>query len=389
MAKRDYYEVLGLSKTATADEIKKAYRNLALKYHPDRVTPDKKKEAEEKFKEMSEAYEVLIDPQKRAEYDQYGHAGVQGEFKGGGFQWQDFHHFDDLKDIFGGADVSDLLRGFGFGGDAFGGGYGGGGRRGGLRRGSDLEYQMQISFEDAVFGAKKKIAIPRQETCPDCKGTGAKAGSKQERCSQCGGQGKVRASNGFFNVIQACDKCGGEGSIIKTPCPTCGGRGRIKSKSEIEVTIPGGVDTGSRLRLHDQGEAGARGAGRGDLYILLHVKPHEIFERHESDIYCEVPISFPNAVFGGEIEVPTIDGKIMMKIPAGTQGGRLFRLRNKGVAHLHDHGRGDQIVKVQIDVPTDLNQEEKKLLKEYARASAEDRGPLARTFVEKMKRMFK
>ena len=388
MAKRDYYEVLGLSKTATSDEIKKAYRNLALKYHPDRVAPDKKKDAEEKFKEMSEAYEVLIDAKKRAEYDQYGHAGVEGQFKHGGFQWQDFHHYDDLKDIFGGADVSDLLRGFGFGGDVFGGAQGGG-RRGGARRGSDLEYQMEITFEEAVFGAKKKISIPRYETCAQCNGTGAKPGSRQDRCSQCGGQGKVRASNGFFNVVQACDKCGGEGTITKSPCQACNGRGRVKTKTEIEVTIPAGVDTGSRLRLTGQGEAGQRGASRGDLYILLHVKSSEIFERHESDIYCEVPISFPIAVFGGEIDVPTIDGKINMKIPAGTQGGRLFRLRNKGVAHLHDYGRGDQIVKVQIDVPMDLNQDEKRMLKEYAKVSAEERGPLAKSFVEKMNRMFK
>ncbi|MBU0605719.1 MAG: molecular chaperone DnaJ [Candidatus Omnitrophica bacterium] len=384
MAKRDYYEVLGLSKTANTEDIKKAYRNLALKYHPDRVTPDKKKEAEEKFKEMSEAYEVLVDKEKRAGYDQYGHAGVEGSFKQGGFQWQDFHHYDDLKDIFGGADVSDLLRGFGFGGDSFGSS-----RGSRSSRGSDLEYQLEISFDEAAFGGEETITIPRYETCEECRGTGAKPGSKKERCTDCGGRGQVRSSNGFFNVVQACRRCGGEGSIIKTPCPLCGGRGRVKTKRNIKVKIPAGVDSGSRLRIHGEGEAGERGGQRGDLYILIYVKVHEIFERHEADIYCEVPIAYATAVFGGEIEVPTIEGKIMMKIPPGTQAGRQFRLRNKGIAHLHDYSRGDQIVKIQIDIPEDLNQDEKRALKEYARVSAGDKGPLAKRFVEKMKRILK
>jgi len=386
MAKRDYYEVLGISKTATSDEVKKAYRNLALKHHPDRVAPEKKKESEEKFKEISEAYEVLIDKEKRAHYDQYGHAGVQDAFKQGGFQWQDFHHFDDLKDIFGGADVSDLLRQFGFGG-----GFGGAstGRRGGARRGSDLEYQFEIPFDEAAFGGEETITIPRHETCEDCRGTGAKAGSKKERCPECGGQGQVRASNGFFNIVQTCQRCGGEGSIIKTPCPSCNGRGRVKTKRNIKVKIPAGVDSGSRLRIHGEGEAGERGGPRGDLYILIYVKPHELFERHGADIYCEAPISYVTAVLGGEIEVPTIEGKIMMKIPPGTQGGKQFRLRNKGIAHLHDYGRGDQIVKVQIDVPTDLSQAEKSALKDYAKVSEGYKGPLAKTFIDKMKRMFR
>lgn len=383
MAKRDYYEVLGLSKTSSQDDVKRAYRNLALKYHPDRVTPDKKKEAEEKFKEISEAYEVLIDKEKRAGYDQYGHAGVEGAFKQGGFQWQDFHHYDDLKDIFGSADISDLLRGFGFGG-AFGGE-----GRGGQRRGSDLEYQLEISFEEAVFGGEETITIPRYEACDECGGSGARPGSKKERCTECAGRGQVRSSNGFFSVVQTCQACGGEGSLIKTPCASCGGRGRVKMKRNIKVKIPAGIDSGSRLRIHGEGEAGPRGGQRGDLYILIFVKPHEIFERHDSDIYCEVPIAYATAVFGGEIEVPTIEGRIMMKIPPGTQGGRQFRLRNKGVAQLHGYGRGDQIVKIQIDIPTDLNQDEKKALKEFARVSAGERGPLSRSFVEKMKRIFR
>lgn len=390
--KRDYYEILGISKSATADEVKKAYRNLALKYHPDRVPADKKKEAEEKFKEVSEAYEVLMDPQKKTKYDQYGHAGVDSSFRPGGFDMgQDFHHYDDLKDIFGEFDIGELLRGFGFGGgDVFGGGYGGGGaRRGGARRGHDLEFRIQISFEEAVFGTEKTIAIPRYETCADCGGTGARPGSRSERCPDCGGRGKVSSSSGFFNVIRACERCEGEGTIIKTPCTKCGGRGRIKTKRNIKVKIPAGVDTGSRLRVHGEGEAGERGARPGDLYLLIEVRPHEIFERHDADIYCEVPISFPTAVLGGEVEVPTLEGKIMMKIPAGTQSGRMFRLRGKGIAHIHEHSRGDQMVKVEIDVPTDLTSEQRRILKEFAKISGSDSGPLGRSFVEKMRRVFK
>ncbi len=389
--KRDYYEILGISKGATADDIKKAYRNLALKYHPDRVSADKKKEAEEKFKEMSEAYEVLIDPQKKATYDQYGHSGVDNSFRQGGFEWQDFHHFDDLKDIFGEVDISDLFRSFGVGGDVFGGSFGGvGQRRGGARRGSDLEYQIEISFDDAAFGAEKTIAIPRYETCEACGGTGAKPGSKRERCSSCGGRGQVSSSSGFFNVVRTCDRCGGEGTVIKTPCSTCSGRGRIKAKRNIKVKIPAGVDTGSRLRVHGEGDGGVeRGARRGDLYLIIHVRPHEIFERQGADIYCEIPIDFVTATLGGEVEAPTLEGKIKLKIPAGTQGGRSFRLRNKGLAHLHDYGRGDQLVKVQIDVPSNPTQDQKRLLKELAKASERNPGPLAQSFIEKMKRMFR
>lgn len=387
--KRDYYEILGIDKKATADDIKRAYRNLALKYHPDRVSLDKKKEAEEKFKEMSEAYEVLIDPQKKANYDQFGHQGVDNSFKQGGFEWQDFHHFDDLKDIFGGADIGDLFRSFGVGGDIFGGSYGGGPRRGGPRSGSDLEYSIEISFDDAVFGAEKTIAIPRYETCQECDGTGAKPGSKRERCSACGGHGQVSSSSGFFNVVRTCSRCGGEGTILKTPCVSCQGRGRVKAKKNIKVKIPAGVDTGSRLRVHGEGEAGEKGGRRGDLYLVIHVRPHEIFERHDSDIYCEVPVDFVTAALGGEVEAPTLEGRIKMKIPAGTQSGKTFRLRNKGIAHLHDYGRGDQLVKVQIDVPTDLTSDQKKILKDFARASDKHPGPLEQSFVEKMKRMFR
>ncbi len=387
MGKRDYYEVLGLSKGATADEIKRAYRNMALKFHPDRVAPDKKKDAEERFKEVSEAYEVLIDPQKKANYDQYGHAGVEGAFKQGGFTWQDFHHFDDLKDA--GIDLGDLLRGFGFGEDIFGGGFGSGAKTYGPARGSDLEYRIEIDFEDAAHGATKNISIPRLEACDECGGTGAKQGTKKERCPECAGIGQVSQSGGFFNIVRTCERCGGEGTLIKTPCSKCAGRGRIKKRRDIEVKIPAGVDSGSRLRLRGEGEAGSRGGRRGDLYIAIVIRPHEIFERHNNDIYCEVPLSFVTAVFGGEIDVPTLGGKIRMKIPPGTQGGKVFRLRGKGVSSLHDYGTGDQLVKVQIDVPTELTLEQKKALKEFARVSGEDSGPMSKTFVEKMRRLFK
>ena len=390
MTKRDYYEILGISKTASADEIKKAYRNLALKYHPDRVPADKKKEAEEKFKEVSEAYEVLMDPQKKATYDQYGHAGVDTSFRQGGFSWQDFHHFDDVKDVWGEFDLSDLLRGFGFGANMFGDSFEEDHERGyGRRRGSDLEYRLEITFEEAAFGTEKTISIPRQERCEACGGTGAKPGSKTERCPDCGGRGKVSASSGFFNVIRTCERCSGEGTIIKTPCAACNGRGRIRAKRNIKVKIPAGVDTGSRLRIHGEGEAGEKGARSGDLYLLLEVRPHEIFERHGSDIYCEVPVNFVIAVLGGEVEVPTLEGKIMMKIPPGTQGSRVFRLRGKGIAHLHEYGRGDQLVRVQIDVPIDLTPDEKRSLKDFAKASEKSPGPLSRSFMEKMRRMFR
>jgi len=388
--KRDYYEVLGLNKNAAAEDIKRAYRNLALKYHPDRVSSGEKKAAEEKFKEISEAYEVLIDPQKRATYDQYGHAGVDTAFKQGGFTWQDFHHFDDLKDIFGGFDLSDLFRGFGLGGDVFGEGFETGGqRRSGPGRGSDLEFQIEISFEEAAFGAEKTIFIPRHETCEECGGRGAKPGSKKEKCPVCRGQGRVSSTSGFFNVVRTCPDCAGAGYIIRTPCPACGGRGKVRIKRNIKVKIPAGVDSGTRLRIHGEGEAGDRGGRHGDLYALIYVKPHEIFERHDSDIFCEVPISFTTAVFGGEIEVPSLEGKLKMKVPAGTQSGKVFRMRGKGIAHLHDYSKGDELVRVQVEVPTDLTGEEKRALKEYARVSGDGAGPLSKSFVEKMKRLFK
>jgi molecular chaperone DnaJ len=330
-----------------------------------------------------------MDPSKKATYDQYGHAGVDNSFKGrGGFDFnQDFHHFEDLQSW--GINLNDILQGFGFGGDIFGGGFESAGRRGGPRRGQDLEYRIEISFEDAAFGGKKTIAIPRYEECASCGGSGARPGSKKEKCSACGGRGQVSSSNGFFNMVRTCDRCHGEGFVIKTPCAECNGTGRIRAKKEIDVTIPAGVDTGSRLRLQGQGEAGEKGGRRGDLYLAINVRDHEIFERHGSDVYCEVPVDFVTAVLGGEVEVPTLEGKIKMKIPPGTQGGKVFRLRGRGIANLHDHGRGDQLAKVEIDVPTDPTAEQKRLLKDFAKASGGHPGPLEQSFTAKMKRMFR
>lgn len=390
MAKRDYYEILGVNRNANSDDIKKVYRNLALKYHPDRVPHEQKKEAEERFKEISEAYEVLVDPGKRSNYDQYGHAGVEGAFKQGGFTWQDFTHFNDLKDIFGEFDLSDLFREFGFGGDIFSDVFGTTrARRAGPRRGSDLQYEFEIEFEEAAFGAEKTISIPRSETCSECGGSGAKSGSRPERCPTCGGRGQVISTSGFFSITRTCPKCDGEGTIVKTPCHSCNGRGRVKIKRNIKVKIPAGVDSGSRLRIQGEGEAGEKGGRRGDLYAFISVRPHEIFERHDSDIFCEVPINFTTAVFGGDIDIPTLEGKVKMKIPSGTQSGKIFRLKNKGIAHLHDYGRGDELVRVQVEVPMDLTQEQRKILKEFARTSSEDGGPLSKSFMEKMRRLFK
>lgn len=390
MTKRDYYEVLGVNKNAGIDEIKKAYRNLALKYHPDRVPHEQKKEAEERFKEISESYEVLVDPQKKSNYDQFGRSGVESAFRQGGFTWQDFHHFEDLKDIFGGFDLSDLFRGFGFEEDMSGGAFSTTARRrSGPRRGSDLEYQLEIAFEEAAFGIEKTISIPRYEVCSECGGSGAKPGSKKERCPACGGRGQVSSSGGFFTISQTCDRCEGAGTIIKTPCPACSGRGRVRITRNIKVKIPPGVDSGSRLRIHGEGEAGERGGRRGDLYILIYVKAHEIFERRDSDIYCEVPVNFVTAVFGDEIDVPTLEGKARMKVPAGTQSGKIFRLRGRGIQQLHGYGRGDELVRVQIEVPTDLTQEQKRILKEFAKASGRNPGPLSKPFMDKMRKLFK
>ncbi|MBU4343365.1 MAG: molecular chaperone DnaJ [Candidatus Omnitrophica bacterium] len=381
--KRDYYEILGVQKGASVDEIKKVYRNLALKHHPDRVSGDKKKEAEEKFKEISESYAVLSDTQKRAQYDQFGHAGIDSRYS--------------AEDIFRGADFNNIFEDLGFSGGIFGdifeslGMFGGGfsSRRSGPRRGRDLEYEIAISFEDAASGIKKTINFPRHETCDTCKGDGAMPGTKKTRCPTCQGKGQILQSTGFFSIRQTCPNCRGEGDVIKNPCVKCAGAGRGKVTKKLEVNIPAGVDTGSRLRILGEGEAGPKGGARGDLYIYLNVKDHAIFERHGYDIICNVPVNFPLAALGGEIEVPALNGNVMMKIPEGTQSGRVFRLTGKGIKRLKGYGAGDQLVRVIVETPTHLNSQQKRMLKEFSASCNDKVNPLSKSFMDKAKRLFR
>jgi len=381
--KSDYYTVLGVDREASKDEIKRAYRRLAKKYHPD-LNKDDPKEAEEKFKEVSEAYEVLSDPQKRVNYDRFGHAGVN--FGPGGFEWSDFTRYGDIEDIFG-----DLLKNF-FGGNfGFGASRGaragtrsspfdvffGGGEHGYTRaeeryrpqRGSDIRYDLEIDLEDAAKGMEKEINIVKEESCPSCNGTGASSGGL-ETCSTCGGAGQVRKAQrqGFaqFVSISACPHCGGSGQIIKTPCKNCNGSGKIRVDKRISVRIPPGVDTGSRLRVAGEGCAGERGGPPGDLYVIMHVREHEFFKRAGDDLFCEVPVRFAQAAFGDEIEVRTIDGSsARIKMPAGTQSGTNFRLKNKGMPDLKGYGRGNMLVRVKVVTPKKLSKKQKDLLYEF------------------------
>lgn len=346
MAKRDYYEVLGVEKGATADDIKKAYRKLAMKYHPDRNPDDKA--AEEKFKEANEAYEVLSDEDKRAAYDRHGHAGVDPNMgAGGGFG--------------GGGNFSDIF------GDVFGDIFGGGGARGGQRsnRGSDLRYTLELDLEEAVRGTTVQIRVPKLSTCEVCDGSGAKPGTSVDTCRTCGGQGQVRVQQGFFSMAQTCPTCRGRGKTIKDPCNACHGQGRVEKTKTLEVKIPAGVDTGDRIRLSGEGEAGVNGGPAGDLYVQVAVRQHKIFERDNADLYCEVPISFADAALGGELEVPTLDGRVKLKIPEGTQTGKLFRLRGKGVKPVRGGGPGDLLCKVAVETPVNLSRKQKDLLREF------------------------
>ena len=378
--KRDYYEILGIKKDATLEQIKKAYRSLALSHHPDRVPPEKKKEAEEKFKEISEAYGVLSDPQKRAMYDQYGHAGIDQRYT--------------AEDIFKGADFSSIFEGlsdFGFGGSIFddllGDVFGGGSRRGRrARRGHDIQYEVELTLEEAFAGIKKKIKVPRHDYCKNCKGTGAKPGSETRTCPTCRGQGQVVMSSGFFRMSQPCNQCGGEGKIITEPCPQCQGKGVIRLTRSIEVNIPAGVDSNSRIRVKEEGEVGP--AGRGDLYLYVHVLPHSIFKREGSDLSMDLPVSFVKAALGAEVKVPTLNGNVTMKIPSGTQSGKVFRLKGKGMPDLYRGASGDQYVTVMVQVPVKLNSQQRKLLEEYAQLSGEDvKGN--ETLKDKFKNVFK
>ncbi len=370
MAKRDYYEVLGVEKNVTEQELKKAYRRVAMKFHPDRNPDDE--EAEEKFKEASEAYEILSDQQKRSAYDQFGHAGVEGQAGMGGAGG-----FGNFSDIFG-----DVF------GDIFGGG-GGGRGRGGPARGSDLRYTLELSLEDAVKGTTVQIKVPTLVTCNTCDGSGAKAGTKPVSCTTCGGIGQVRMQQGFFSVQQTCPNCRGKGSMISDPCRDCSGQGRIEETKTLSVKVPAGVDMGDRIRLTGEGEAGPEGGPPGDLYVQMSVKQHEIFERDGKNLYCDIPISFVDAALGGEIEVPTLDGRVKLKVPAETQTGKLFRLRGKGVTPIRGGQTGDLMCRVAVETPVNLSSKQKDLLKEFQGSMSGDKNsPRQSSWFEGMKNFF-
>jgi molecular chaperone DnaJ len=376
LAKRDYYEVLGLEKNATDADIKRAFRQLAKKYHPD-VNPGDK-DAEAKFKEINEAYEVLSDPQKRSQYDQFGHAGMNG-YDFGGFGQGGFGEsgFGDIFDMF-------------FGGSPFGGSTK---RRNGPERGADLRYDLKITFEEAAFGVKKDINIIRNENCTHCSGSGAKPGTSPEVCPTCHGTGQIQVAQntafGRFVNVRTCDTCRGEGNIIKESCPKCSGRGRIRRSRKISVNIPAGIDDDQAITLRGEGEPGKRGGPPGDLYVYISVKPHKLFNRQGYDIHCDIPITFGQAAMGGDIEVPTLEGKVKYTIPEGTSTGTVFRLRGRGVKHLRGSSKGDQYVRVVIDVPKHLNEYQKELLRKFEESltGKEYQGD-KKTFFDKMKDVF-
>ena len=371
MAKRDYYEILGVSRNTSADEIKKAYKKLALKYHPDKGGDA------EKFKEISEAYAVLSDENKRKQYNQFGHAGFDQRFS--------------QEDIFRGADFENIFDEI-FGNSGFGGGifetFFGGQRRSKGERGSDLSHKIELSFEEAAFGAEKKIKIPKTAKCQKCNGSGARHGTSPAQCPTCHGRGQVSYQQGFFSISRPCSHCRGEGTIIKDPCAECSGTGRIREIKSLDVKVPPGVETDTRLRFSAEGEGGIHGGPPGDLYIILSVKPHPIFQRQNDDIICEVPVSFPQAALGCEIDVPTLEGNVKLKIPAGTQSGKVFRLKNKGIASLHTGQRGDQNVIIKVETPTRLTSRQKELMEEFARISGEETNPIKKNFLEKVRNLF-
>lgn len=381
MTKRDFYEVLGVAREATDQQIKSAYRKLAMQYHPDRNPGDK--QAEEKFKEAAEAYAILADSERRALYDRFGHAGVSGAGAGAGAGF-DPTIFADFSDIFAG--LGDV---FGFG-DIFGSRR----RRGGPQRGSDLRYDLEITFEESANGAETTIQIPREETCETCTGSGAAPGTTAETCSQCRGTGQLRYQQGFLTVARPCSNCRGTGKTISKPCTACRGAGRITRERKLTVKIPAGIATGQRLRLYGEGEHGSAGGPSGDLYVVVHVQEHSFFHREEDDLYCELPISFPTLALGGTVKVPTLNGRQELHIPAGTQPGHRFKLRGKGMPNVAGRGHGDLFVIAKVAVPKKVNKEQKHLLEELARTLPADPSTLLETededkpFFERVKDMF-
>ncbi len=365
--KRDYYEILGVGRQASDDDIKKAYRKLALKYHPDRNPGDKA--AEEQFKDASEAYQVLSDTERRTQYDRFGHAAF-GDLGGGGFDFSG--SFEDLfSDVFG---------------DFFGGARGGRRRRG--RRGQDLRYDLEVTFEEAAFGVEKTVRIPRTATCETCAGKGAESAGGVQTCSSCRGTGQTTFQQGFFRIAKTCGTCNGQGSVVTEPCKSCHGSGVVRKVRTRTLKVPAGVDNGSRLMLRGEGEAGGGGGPPGDLYVVIQVKEHPLFTREGTTIICEIPLSFPQATLGADIEVPTLEGKVSRKVPAGTQSGAVFRLRGKGLADPAGYGRGDQLVRIVVETPRRLTPRQRELLQEFAEISGDGVSPASKGFFDKMKEMF-
>jgi molecular chaperone DnaJ len=373
VAKRDYYEVLGVPRDVTQDELKKAYRKTALENHPDRNPGDDA--AEERFKAASEAYAVLSDDEKRRAYDRFGFEGVGAA--GGQPGYQDFGDLGNFTDLF-----SDLF------GDLFGGQGGGRGRAGRGQRGADLRYNLEIDLADVVEGTEASIEIPKMRPCETCSGNGARPGTQPEACSRCGGMGQVVFQQGFFRVSRPCDVCAGAGEIVRDRCTDCSGAGRVEGQQSIRVKVPAGIEDGMRLRLSNEGEAGIAGGPPGDLYVVIRIKPHPLFERDGADLHCQVPVSFVQAALGDEIEVPTLDGKVTLKVPAGTQTGKTLRLRGKGMPTLRSSHRGDQLMHIFAEVPTKLSKRQRELLEEFAEETGEEISPVTRGFLDKLRDLF-